>query len=62
MADITIEGATKVYPDGTEAVSDLNLEIGDGILSLTENVASKAEGALGRPAQAVPSPRARYDG
>ena len=30
MADITIEGATKVYPDGTEAVSDLNLEIRDG--------------------------------
>jgi multiple sugar transport system ATP-binding protein len=30
MADIAIEGATKVYPDGTEAVSDLNLDILDG--------------------------------
>ena len=30
MADIAIEGATKVYPDGTEAVSDLNLDIRDG--------------------------------
>ena len=30
MADIAIEGATKVYPDGTEAVSDLNLDIHDG--------------------------------
>ncbi|MEX1264823.1 MAG: sn-glycerol-3-phosphate ABC transporter ATP-binding protein UgpC [Actinomycetota bacterium] len=30
MAEITIEDATKVYPDGTEAVSGLNLEIGDG--------------------------------
>ncbi len=30
MADITIDDATKIYPDGTEAVSDLNLEIGDG--------------------------------
>ena len=30
MADIAIEGATKVFPDGTEAVSDLTLDIGDG--------------------------------
>ena len=30
MADIAIEGATKVYPDGTEAVSDLTLDISDG--------------------------------
>jgi multiple sugar transport system ATP-binding protein len=30
MADISIEDATKVYPDGTEAVSDLSLEINDG--------------------------------
>jgi len=30
MADIAIEDATKVYPDGTEAVSDLSLEISDG--------------------------------
>ena len=30
MADIAIEKATKVYPDGTEAVSDLDLEIHDG--------------------------------
>ena len=30
MAEITIDDATKVYPDGTEAVSSLNLEIGDG--------------------------------
>ena len=30
MADIAIEGATKVYPDGTEAVADLDLDIADG--------------------------------
>jgi multiple sugar transport system ATP-binding protein len=30
MAEITIDDATKVYPEGTEAVSSLNLEIGDG--------------------------------
>jgi multiple sugar transport system ATP-binding protein len=30
MADIAIEGATKVYPDGTEAVSELTLDISDG--------------------------------
>ncbi len=30
MATITFEGVTKVYPDGTEAVSDLDLQIGDG--------------------------------
>jgi len=30
MAEITLEGLTKVYSDGTRAVSDLNLEIGDG--------------------------------
>ncbi len=30
MAEITIDDATKVYPDGTEAVSSLDLEIGDG--------------------------------
>ena len=30
MATITFEDVTKVYPDGTEAVSELNLEIGDG--------------------------------
>ena len=30
MADITLENLTKVYPDGTEAVTGLDLEIGDG--------------------------------
>ena len=30
MATITFESVTKVYPDGTEAVSDLDLAIGDG--------------------------------
>jgi multiple sugar transport system ATP-binding protein len=30
MAGITLEDVAKVYPDGTEAVSDLDLEIGDG--------------------------------
>jgi len=30
MADIAIEEATKVFPDGTEAVSDLTLDVGDG--------------------------------
>jgi multiple sugar transport system ATP-binding protein len=30
VATITFEDVTKVYPDGTEAVSELSLEIGDG--------------------------------
>jgi multiple sugar transport system ATP-binding protein len=30
VATITFESVTKVYPDGTEAVSDLDLAIGDG--------------------------------
>ncbi len=30
MAEITLESLTKVYPDGTEAVTDLDLEIADG--------------------------------
>jgi multiple sugar transport system ATP-binding protein len=30
MAEITLDGLTKVYSDGTRAVSDLNLEIADG--------------------------------
>jgi multiple sugar transport system ATP-binding protein len=30
MATITFDGATKVYPDGTEAVSDFDLDIRDG--------------------------------
>ncbi|MFP5318997.1 MAG: ABC transporter ATP-binding protein [Acidimicrobiia bacterium] len=30
MAEITIQGATKRYPDGTEAVKDVNIDIADG--------------------------------
>src|SRR5205823_3737726 len=30
MAHIELDGVTKVYPDGTEAVSALDLDIGDG--------------------------------
>ena len=30
MAEITLDGLTKVYGDGTRAVSELDLEIGDG--------------------------------
>ena len=30
MAEITLENLTKVYPDGTEAVTGLDLEVGDG--------------------------------
>ena len=30
MAEITLENLTKIYPDGTEAVTSLDLEIGDG--------------------------------
>ena len=30
MAQIELDGVTKVYSDGTEAVSTLDLEIGDG--------------------------------
>jgi multiple sugar transport system ATP-binding protein len=30
MAEIVFDGVTKRYPDGTEAVKDMNLEIGDG--------------------------------
>jgi multiple sugar transport system ATP-binding protein len=32
MAEVTLENVVKVYPDGTEAVSDLSLEIADGEL------------------------------
>jgi multiple sugar transport system ATP-binding protein len=30
MAEIVLDGVTKVFPDGYEAVKDINLEIGDG--------------------------------
>ncbi len=30
MAEIVLDGITKRYPDGTEAVKDMNLDIGDG--------------------------------
>src|SRR5690348_1448444 len=30
MAQVQFEGVSKVYPDGTRAVNDMNLEIGDG--------------------------------
>ena len=30
MAEIDLEDVAKVYPDGTRAVSDLDLDIGDG--------------------------------
>ena len=30
MAEITLDKLTKVYPDGTEAVTSLDLEVGDG--------------------------------
>ena len=30
MAEITLESLTKVYPDGTHAVTDLDLEVGSG--------------------------------
>jgi multiple sugar transport system ATP-binding protein len=32
MAEITLERLTKVYPDGTRAVKELDLEVGDGEL------------------------------
>jgi multiple sugar transport system ATP-binding protein len=30
LADVTLEGVEKIYPDGTKAVEDLHLSIGDG--------------------------------
>jgi multiple sugar transport system ATP-binding protein len=30
MAEITLDGITKVFPDGQEAVKDMDLEVGDG--------------------------------
>jgi multiple sugar transport system ATP-binding protein len=30
VAEIALENLTKIYPDGTEAVTSLDLEIGDG--------------------------------
>ena len=30
MAEITLDGVTKVFPDGQEAVKEMDLEIGDG--------------------------------
>ena len=32
MADVRLDHISKVYPDGTEAVVDLDLDIGDGEL------------------------------
>ena len=32
MAELAFEGVTKVFPDGTEAVSDFDLDVGDGEL------------------------------
>ena len=32
MAALAFEGVTKVFPDGTEAVSDLDLDVRDGEL------------------------------
>src|SRR5215211_8586320 len=30
MAGVTFQGVSKIYPDGTRAVNDLNLDIDDG--------------------------------
>src|ERR671911_960231 len=30
MAEVTFQGVSKIYPDGTRAVNDLNLDIEDG--------------------------------
>ena len=30
MAEIALDGVTKVFPDGYEAVKDMNLEVEDG--------------------------------
>ena len=30
MAQITLNGVTKRYPDGTEAVKHMDLDVGDG--------------------------------
>ena len=29
MAEITLESLSKIYPDGTQAVTDLQLEVGE---------------------------------
>jgi multiple sugar transport system ATP-binding protein len=34
MAELAFEGVTKVFPDGTHAVRDLDLEVGDGELMI----------------------------
>src|SRR5262245_10757528 len=34
MAEIVLEGVSKVYPDGTSAVKDLNVDIQDGEISV----------------------------
>ena len=34
MAALAFEGVTKVFPDGTHAVDDLDLEVGDGELMI----------------------------
>src|SRR5919197_4794190 len=34
MAGLAFEGVSKVFPDGTKAVSDFNLEVGDGELMI----------------------------
>jgi multiple sugar transport system ATP-binding protein len=71
MAAINFEGVLKRYPDGFEAVKDLNLEIHDGefmilpkaeIAAKVESVADITAGALARrgaPAAVRPGQRAR---
>jgi multiple sugar transport system ATP-binding protein len=34
MAELAFEGVTKIFPDGTEAVHDFDLDVGDGELMI----------------------------
>ena len=44
MAEIVLERLTKVYPDGTKAVSDLDLEVGAGEFVVFEEAQQVPEG------------------
>ena len=50
MAEITLESLTKVYPDGTKAVSELSLDVASGELKFT----AQSEGPQTRAATGGP--------
>ena len=55
MSEIVLEGVTKVFDDGYEAVKDMNLDIGDGEFMIL--VGPSGCGKSTAPPRSRPSPR-----